>query len=62
LGFLISFDGLIPRELYAINLNFLHEDDSIGICEWGDNGWVLSSPLINMLKNEFNIIIHYACF
>jgi hypothetical protein len=31
LGFLISFDGLILRELCAINLNFLHKDD----CEWG---------------------------
>ncbi len=39
LAFFISFDGLIIRELCAINLNFLHEDDSIGICEWGDNGY-----------------------
>ncbi len=62
LGFLISFDGLFLRELCATNLSFLHEDDFIGICEWGDNGWVSSSPLINMLKNESIIIIHYACF
>jgi len=32
LGFLISLDGLVVGELCAINL-FLHEDDSIGICE-----------------------------
>ncbi len=32
LGFLISLDGLVVGELCVINL-FLHEDDSIGICE-----------------------------
>ncbi len=32
LGFLIFLDGLVVGELSPINL-FLHEDDSIGICE-----------------------------
>jgi hypothetical protein len=40
LGFLITIHALVLGELFAINL-FFHEDNSIGICEWGDNGWVL---------------------
>jgi hypothetical protein len=34
----------------------------LGFVSEGDNGWVLSSPLINMLKNESIIIFHYAWF
>jgi hypothetical protein len=34
LGFLIFLDGLVVGKLCAINL-FLHEGDSIGICERG---------------------------